>query len=117
MAAAKEGNVTEVQRLIGCPELDVNHADRSIMDGPGILGNHTSLYLASAYGHLEVVNLLLQHPQIHVNHRDYYNRTSLWLAVDRGHFQVVSRLLNDNRTDVNIVGGMELHLQGLNWVL
>ena len=112
VAAAKKGNSREVQRLIECPGVDVNHSDRSRMDKAGVLGNHTSLYLASRYGHVEVVNVLLQHPQVDVNYKDFYNRTSLWLASYRGHLKVVMSLLNDNRTDVNIRGGQDSRTGG-----
>ena len=105
MTAAKKGNAIEVQRLIDIPEVDVNYADRSRMDARRVLGNHTSLYLAARYGHEEVVKVLLQHPKLDVNHRDYFNRTALWLAINRGHLPVSKLLINDNRTDVNMAGG------------
>ena len=106
VAAAKEGNAGEVQRLMKCPEIDVNHADRSRMDTPGVLADHTPLYLASQSGHVEVVNILLQHPKVDVNYRDFYNRTALWWASVRGHLEIVKLLVNDSRTDVNLGGLM-----------
>ena len=106
MAAAKEGNARKVERLIKCPGVDINHAYRGIMDGPMILGNHTSLYLASRYGHEEVVEVLLQHPRIDVNHKDMNNRTSLSMAILRGYLPIAMRLLNDSRTNVNLGGAM-----------
>ena len=106
MTAAKKGDAKEVQRLIDIPEVDVNYADRSRMDAPRVLGNHTSLYLAARYGHEEVVKVLLQHPEVDVNHQDYHNRTPLWQAIYRGHLEVTKTLLNDNRTDVNMAGAL-----------
>ena len=106
VAAAKEGNAGEVQRLMECPKVDVNHADKSRMDTPRVLADHTPLYLASQSGHIEVVNVLLQHPKVDVNYRDFYNRTALWWASVRGHLEIVKLLVNDSRTDVNLGGLM-----------
>ena len=105
VAAAKEGNAREVQALIKCPDVDINHADRSRLDEPGILGSHTALFLASRYGHEEVGDVLLQHPEIDINHGSSYKRTPLFLAIGNGHLTIAKLLLNDNRTDVNTAGG------------
>ena len=79
----------EVQMLMECPEVDINHADRSRMDAPRVLADHTPLYLASKSGHAEVVNVLLQHPKIDVNYRDFNDRTALWWASIRGHREII----------------------------
>ena len=110
IAAAKAGNAIEVRRLLDCPGVDVNHGDTSRLalqrfpDRSINLTNYTSLYLASRKGDEEVVEVLLQHPQVDINFEDYNNRTSLWWASAMGHMQVVKRLLNDSRTDVNKAG-------------
>ena len=76
--------------------------------------DYTPLIYASEYGHSEVVELLLQHPQIDVNKRNDYGWTALhrasvtgnsevvdWTA-NRGHLEVVELLLHHPQIDVNI---------------
>ena len=86
--------MTEVQRLIGCPGVDINYA---LSDG------RTGLWRAAYEGHLEVVKLLLSVPEIDVNQaKTTTGATPLFMASQKGHDKVVKALLADHRVDPNI---------------
>lgn len=92
--AASEGKVTEVQGLIGCPEIDINYAGSS---------GQTGLWNAAWKGHLEVVQLLLSTPGIYPNKATTADRvTPLFMASQEGHEDIVRALLADKRVDPNI---------------
>jgi len=62
--AARNGLVTEVSALLrDHPEIRVNWTTQH---------NWTPLYMASYFAHIEVVKLLLAHPNISVNLKDSY---------------------------------------------
>ena len=94
-AAATEGRTLEVSTLLkNHPDLDVNSAT----------GNDqaTALHWASDYGHVEVVKLLLAHPNISVNVKNTFGITPFSYAVTHGHVLVVRELLKDPRVDVKL---------------
>jgi len=98
--AAKKGNVTEVQGLIGCPGMDINYADS---DG------RTGLWRAAFDGHLQVVKLLLSTPGIDPNKATTgttcttctAGTTPLFVASQEGHGTVVRELLSHPQIDPN----------------
>ena len=63
----------------------------------------TPLVIASYYGRLEAVKLLLAAPGVDVNLGTDYGATALHFAAHRGHFDVVKLLLADRRTKVNVL--------------
>ncbi|OQR86166.1 hypothetical protein ACHHYP_10879 [Achlya hypogyna] len=87
--AAKDGNVTDVTRLLDAG-LDPNAVDE---DG------HAPLYLAAAKGHHAAVSVLL-HARADINRSDRVGQTPLLIAAWNGHDKVVSVLLQA-RADVN----------------
>ena len=127
MEAAGEGKVTEVQGLIGCAGVDINHATsggwtglwrasfkghlqivKLLLSTPGIYINKarttdgsTPLHAASYYGHADVVKELLAHPQIDVNKAMTTGATPVFMASQDGHADVVKLLLADPRVDPN----------------
>ena len=54
----------------------------------------TALMFASALGKVEIVKILLEHPNINVNAVDDQGRTSFWWAAAGGHYEVVQLLAN-----------------------
>ena len=65
------------------------------------------------YGHLNVINRLLDCKEIDVNLQDENEETALILASENGHLNVVNRLLDCKEIDVNVqdkVGGNVLIL-------
>lgn len=60
------------------------------------------LMVACARGHLEIVELLLNIPEINVNvHSPEFNWSALMYACKKGHLRVVQRLLEVDGLDVN----------------
>jgi ankyrin repeat protein len=128
-AAARYGDVVDVQRLLTAPYLDVNHVDHvdifgftalmraaqsgheavvgQLLAARGINVNHvneygtTALMWADGQGHAAVVARLLAAPGINVNHANKYGTTALIWAARKGHEAVVGQLLAVDRIDVN----------------
>lgn len=71
-AAAMEGDLKRVHKLLGSKSLDVNEAEAKT-------GN-VALHYASAKGHLEVVKTLLTDPRTDPNRENLHNTTPLILA-------------------------------------
>ncbi|ETV74569.1 serine/threonine protein kinase [Aphanomyces astaci] len=70
---------------------------RSTMDGT------TPLYIACQNGHAEIVQLVLLHPTVLVNHRTNDQlMTPLYVACEKGHVEVVRRLLLHATLDINL---------------
>ena len=63
----------------------------------------TPLVIASYYGRLEAVKILLGTPGVDVNLGSDFGATALHFAAHRGHFDVVKLLLADRRTKVNVL--------------
>ena len=61
----------------------------------------TALHAAAVRGHLEVVALLLQQPQVDVNVATNNGSTALHLSAFRGHLEVVALLLQQPQIDLN----------------
>ncbi|KAI3043621.1 hypothetical protein CBS147353_11836 [Aspergillus niger] len=76
--------------------LFLEHGDCLDINLPTQTGE-TPLCRAAAAGHHDVVDLLLQDPQLDVNRVDLIGRSPLCWAVYAGHFNVVRRLLQDRR--------------------
>ena len=85
--------VSEVSSLLrNHPEVNVNWADDEFCQAP--------LHAASINGHVEVVKLLLAHPDINVNVRSNAGQTPFSKGCSLGHVSVVEVLLKDPRVDV-----------------
>ncbi|KAK8741700.1 hypothetical protein OTU49_002350 [Cherax quadricarinatus] len=82
-AAAAEGDVETLKKLLGEEDLDVDTPDHC---------DQTALHLAAGRGNLLAVTLLIQHG-CHVNHADIDMRTPLHCAVESGAVEVVEALL------------------------
>ena len=61
----------------------------------------TCLHLASVMGNVEMVQKLLAHPGIDVNHKNKFKNSALLLACCHGQAGVVRLLLQDSRVNVN----------------
>jgi len=91
--AAFKGSGMIVEEMLKQPNIRVN-----------IKGKHgrTALYLAAEGGHIFIVKLLLQHPDIDVNSRNGPGgATALMGASRRGHSRIVELLLQHPRCEVN----------------
>ena len=112
--ASKEGDYVMAELLVHCNETDVNALDLDEAKTP--------LYMASKFGYLDIVKLLVDHPQINLNvttplvrlfddYDDYSDVTevewkgncALQIASYSGHLRVVELLLQLEEIDVNEV--------------
>ena len=76
--AAENGRASEVSSLLrDHPEINVNWADDEFCQAP--------LHAASINGHVEVVKLLLAHPDIDVNLKYEYGETPFSKGCQNGH--------------------------------
>lgn len=92
--AAFKGSGMIVEEMLKQPNIRVN-----------IKGKHgrTALYLAAEGGHIFIVKLLLQHPDIDVNSRNGPGgATALMGASRRGHSRIVELLLQHPRCEVDL---------------
>ncbi|KAF0691495.1 Aste57867_17297 [Aphanomyces stellatus] len=98
-AAARTGNLEEVQKLIasGCNPNSVDEDER------------TALHWAASSGHMDVVEFLTDMTQI--DHKDDSGWTALMSAVSAGHVDVASYLLSKgaNANLANENGQIALH--------
>jgi ankyrin repeat protein len=93
--ASNEGNLAEVERLVG--------QDPGLLNAGGRHG-HTPLILASERGHVGVVRWLLD-KEAAIDERDCFDWTALWLACSYGRAPVV-RLLMERGADPTIANGL-----------
>ena len=95
-SAAKSGRADEVVRCLLAEAVNPNakHDD-----------GFTALMTASEAGHESVVDVLLGHPKCDVNAANHYGQSALCLAAINGRLDVVLRLLQDDRVDVESLGG------------
>ncbi len=102
LEASKGGDLKGVQQCI-TDGVDINSS---------VKGEYTALQLASKYGHLDVVNLLIKNgakidQQVELDGLPQvegvidYGDTALMYAISSGHINVV-RYLIDNNADVNV---------------
>ena len=92
--AVRNGRVSEVSSLLSAhPGLDVNWVNTSDY-------HYTALHRAALNNHVEVVKLLLAHPDINVNFKEIDGRAPLSLGC-HGHVSV-RFLLKDSRVDVTL---------------
>ena len=90
--AAKNGKVDEVEALLDCPNIDINH----------VLENKTALYIASQKGHTDVVKKFLKRSQTEVNKGQIAEgKTPLFASSVNGHLEVVKELLSHQEILVN----------------
>ena len=94
--ATAGGRVSEVSSLLrNHPEIDVNWTNPDNYQW-------TPLHAASRYGHVEVVKLLLAHPDINVNLKSRGGQTPLSLGCKYGQVSVVEVLLKDRHVNVTL---------------
>eukprot|EP00010_Vexillifera_abyssalis_P009168 CAMPEP_0201545946 /NCGR_PEP_ID=MMETSP0173_2-20130828/2353_1 /ASSEMBLY_ACC=CAM_ASM_000268 /TAXON_ID=218659 /ORGANISM="Vexillifera sp., Strain DIVA3 564/2" /LENGTH=181 /DNA_ID=CAMNT_0047954497 /DNA_START=20 /DNA_END=565 /DNA_ORIENTATION=+ len=101
--ACRYGKLETVKKLID--QVDVNTYDEN-----------TPLYAASKNNQVQVVKLLLKHPEIDVNKAhglDEYWETPLCVASSNNHVEVVKMLLKHHKIDVN--KGKDRRHSGLWW--
>ena len=78
--ASSEGNADLVKHLANDPTVNVN--------GIGPENDDTPLHRACRFGHLPVVEILLQHPQVRVNAGNIARCTPFYMACWGGHKEV-----------------------------
>ena len=61
----------------------------------------TALYQASMYGHLHIIEKILENPNVDVNLATFNRETPLIAATINGHFEVVQKLLSVVNIDTN----------------
>jgi hypothetical protein len=93
--AAWNQNLAAVRTLLDDPLIDVNTHD---IDNE----NCTSLHIAAEFGYTEIVQLLIEHPNILVNLKSTSGATPFLLACQCGRTSVVRILIRDPRIDVNL---------------
>jgi hypothetical protein len=93
--AARYGKDEEVRKILKeNPTLNVNWSDPDS-------SNQTALIQACRNGHDKVVTLLLAHPDIDINQKDYYGESPFFWACVNGSTSCVQLLLKDGRVKVN----------------
>jgi len=93
--AGNFGQASEVSSLLrDHPEIDVNWGTEETQ--------WTLLHIASRYGHVEVVRLLLAHPDINVNLMNIDGQTPFSRGCLHGHVSIVQVMLKDPRIDVTL---------------
>ena len=91
--AASAGDLDLVTHLSAASSLDVNWIGPERGDA--------SLHRDCRFGHLQIVQVLLKHPQIDVNLANAGGGTAVNLAGQEGHVEVVKLLTADIRIEVN----------------
>jgi len=93
-ATTRQDNLCRVGNLLRQnPDLDINQAADQF--------GSTLLHLASERGSVELVKLLLTHPDIDVNRKDVTGATPFFWACFMGNHEVVRRLIEDSRVRIN----------------
>ena len=67
-----------------------------------VSSNPTPLMVATLNGHIEVVKLLLTHPNIKVNLKDHQGRTALMQSAILGNSGIFKLLIERDDIDVNL---------------
>lgn len=90
MNAVENGNLNAVKQLLE-KKVNVNVTNNS----------YTALMIAAYYAkpvhddiYLDIVDAILQTPEVNIHHADYHGRTALITAVTKGHLPMVKLLLN-----------------------
>ena len=79
-----------LKQLLSHPNIDVNQINTR--------NGKTSLMIATEEGHIDVVKLLLRHPQIKTNEKDYYHRSAIEEAKSRGYLRIAKLFLRCPQT-------------------
>ena len=93
VAAARNGESSKIQMLLGCPEIDINGYEDGTK-GPALVA-------ASFGGHVEVVKELLKDVHIDANKANKRGQTPLSVSLN-GNLEVMKELLWDARVDPNL---------------
>ena len=96
---ATKGDVEKIKLLINEAKGDKNVLNWRAKERYG----RTPLVIASYYGKLDTVKVLLNTKGVDVNMGTDFGATALHFAAHRGHFDVVKLLLADRRTKVNVL--------------
>ena len=92
--AADRNWVFKVSSLLrDYPEINVNWTNPDFFQ-------YAALHVASLFGHVEVIKLLLAHPKINVNSKNIDGQTPLSFGCQVGYVSVVEELLKDPHVDV-----------------
>jgi len=91
--AANDNDIAETERLFKLPEIDVNWKHSG--------ADQTALHVACREDNIEIVKMLLLHPDIDVNITDKRGQTPFLIACYQGRTEVVKELLKDGRIDFN----------------
>ena len=92
--AACQGHTSVVALLLAQDRIDVNKKSGKLQ--------WTALIVASVYGEREIVQRLLEHPDINVNSTDRFNNSALVLACEENNKSVMSSLLREKNIDMYI---------------
>jgi ankyrin repeat protein len=90
-----EDNISRVKKLLDSG-IDVNIKNSA---------KETPLYTACRLRNIEIVKLLLEHPNIDVNIKDEHGDTPLFIACDYNRIEIVKLLLSHPDIDVNVNSG------------
>lgn len=92
MDAAWDGNIHAIRRLLQ-KQVAVNTRDSE---------SQTALMVAASENNVQMVKILLQHPDINVNAINNQGYTALMLAVQNNHIAVIKLLLSVPNIDISI---------------
>ena len=90
-----QGSVEEVKKfLYDTPTFGINH----VFNNEGL----PALYLACEYDRVDLISLILAHPQIDVNQKNIDGVTPFLVCCHRNQLEIVKLLLKDSRVDINM---------------
>ena len=95
LAVAKYGNARELVGLLKCLDADINTVDEK---------GRTPLYLTSLNGKIEILDVILDHPDTMVNKGiNVDGGTAFSIASERGHDEIMEMFISSkhHNTDVN----------------
>ncbi|KRX09229.1 Protein kinase-like domain [Pseudocohnilembus persalinus] len=73
--------------------IDINYSQKD---------NWSGLHYAISEGHIQIVKILIQQPQIQINSQSGFGRTPLHIAIVRESVEIVELLIQNKNIDINI---------------
>ena len=95
--SARLGEVDDVQEMLEVkgPPVDVNYRDNT-------MSHNTALHMASANGHLKIVEMLIKVEKLNPNVQNDTGNTALHYACLNGHLEVVKLFVDYKKCDKNL---------------
>lgn len=103
ITACANNNVEILEKILKFDSIDVNTVDKKGL---------TPLMHAIQKSCLEIIKLLLSHPQIDINkHSGQYNKNALAIAIDTGYDEIIMLLLDNKNINLNCKRKINCHYE------